>query len=84
MRNRNINECLGIWGRYLLCILLSCYIWWCFVIILIYRQHHSLMLKFGEGKHLVCMMAQPDLAAAEVSEEMLICYFRLLTNNLAL
>lgn len=59
---------------------LNCNVWWGFLT-LICGQHHSLMLKVEERKHLVCVRAQPDLAAAQVSEEMLIGYFRLLTKT---
>lgn len=60
--------------------LINCDVWWGFLT-LICGQHHSLMLKVEERKHLVCVRAQPDLAAAQVSEEMLIGYFRLLTKT---
>lgn len=59
--------------------LINCDVSWGFLITLICGQHRSLMVKVEERKHLVCVRAQPDLAAAEVSEEMLIGYFRLLT-----
>lgn len=61
--------------------LINCDVRWGFLITLICGQHHSLMLKVEERKHLVCVGAQPDLAAADLSEEMLIDYFRLLTKT---
>lgn len=60
--------------------LINCDVWWGFHT-LICGQHRSLMLKVEERKHLVCVRAQPDLAAAQVSEEVLIGYFRLLTKT---
>lgn len=59
--------------------LINCDVCWGFLITVICRQRRSLLVKVEERKHLVCVRAQPDLGAAEVSEEMLIGYFRLLT-----
>lgn len=38
-----------------------CGIWWGFLITSVLGQPCSLLLKFDERKHLVCVMAQPDL-----------------------
>lgn len=61
--------------------LINCDVRWGFLTALICGQRRSLMFKVKERKHFVCVRAQPDLAAAEVSEEMLIGYFRLLTKT---
>lgn len=57
--------------------LIICAVLWGFLITSLCGQHRSLMLEFEEN--VLSVWPQPDLAAAEASEETWIRYFRLLT-----